>query len=57
MSKHYNIYYKGEKINKTPLDGEHMKKIDEEKFIYKKVNDSTFKIPVDKTRKIKCTLI
>jgi hypothetical protein len=58
-SKKYNIYYKNSRVNNRPLNYDELKKVYEQKVIYKKnniTNDLT-EIPVQELEIVKCIII
>ena len=53
----YNIYYKHERINKTPLTKEDVNKIKIQKTIHKAgPRNSVEEIPVDRIRFVECVV-
>lgn len=57
MKKVYNIYYKGDKINKLPLDEESIKNIYSKEFVYKRIGNKNQKINLKNTFIRECIVI
>lgn len=54
----YNVYYKNEKVNIKPLSEEQVLEISKNEYVYKQTKFNNIeKIPVNKVKIIKCTII
>lgn len=55
----YNLYYKGLRINRTPLSENDLNVILSNKSmtIKKVINDNIESIPINKVRIVKCTIV